>query len=228
LGYGATAERRIGVPTTIAHEAEIVESVVRRAARPVHLVGHSFGGLVALSVALRNRLPLLSLAILEAPVPELLRHVQEHRHYRDFRAMTDGYFREFHAGNREAIGSMIDFYGGPGAFAAMPPRVRSYAVETTAVNILDWADAYSFRVTPALLGEIELPTLVLWGGASHPAVGRANELLARHIADASAVTVAGAAHFMIATHAQETARAVAQHIARARQQLRSTALRRAG
>jgi pimeloyl-ACP methyl ester carboxylesterase len=55
-----TAERRTDLDTDISHEAEIVEAVIRRAGCPVHLVGHSFGGLTALAVALRNRLPLLS------------------------------------------------------------------------------------------------------------------------------------------------------------------------
>ena len=73
LGYGGTVERRTAGDTTIRHEAEILESVVRKAGDCVHLVGHSFGGLVALAVALRNRVPLASLAILEAPAPEVLR-----------------------------------------------------------------------------------------------------------------------------------------------------------
>ena len=47
LGYGGTAERRTARDTDISHEAEIVEAVIRRAGRPVHLVGHSFGGLTA-------------------------------------------------------------------------------------------------------------------------------------------------------------------------------------
>jgi len=48
LGYGATAERRSANDASIWHEADIVEAVIRRAAGPVHLIGHSFGGLAAL------------------------------------------------------------------------------------------------------------------------------------------------------------------------------------
>jgi len=55
--------------------------------------------------------------------------------------MTDAYFAAFDGGNAEAIAAMIDFYGGAGTYASWPPRVRSYAVETTPVNILDWASA---------------------------------------------------------------------------------------
>jgi len=81
------------------------------------------------------------------------------------------------------------------------------------VNILDWAAAYDFQLTPACLANIDVPTVVLRGGASHPAMRRANELLGQSIADASVATIAGAAHFMISTHAQDVAGAIARHIA---------------
>jgi len=212
LGYGGTAERRTAVDADISHEAEVLEAVIRRAACPVHLVGHSFGGLVALAVALRNRVKLLSLAIIEAPAAELLRSLGEHEHYRAFRAMTQSYFAAFHAGETAAIGSMIDFYGGAGTFATWPQRVRSHAVETTAVNILDWAGVYGFQPPPGSLAKIEVPTLVLRGGASHKAVQRANELVGRCMQKASVVTLAGAAHFMISTHAEEVAWMIAHHV----------------
>ncbi len=69
-------------------------------------------------------------------------------------------------------------------------------------------------MTPASLATIDVPTLVLWGAASHPAVRRANELLGECINKASAVTIAGAAHFMISTHAEEVAWAIAHHVVR--------------
>jgi pimeloyl-ACP methyl ester carboxylesterase len=206
LGYGRTAERRTGEDRCISHEAEILESVIRKTGGPVHLVGHSFGGVVALAVALRNRVPLASLAIVEAPAVELLRESDD----RAFRQMSEAYFADFENGNQEAIASMIDFYGGAGTYASWPPRVRAYAVETTPVNILDWASAYDFALSEAVLAAVKVPTLVLRGGASHPAMQRANELLGTHIKGASLLTIAGAAHFMIATHAAEVADAVAR------------------
>ena len=161
----------------MAHEAEALEAVIRRAGGPVHLVGHSFGGLCALAVALRGRAPLLSLTIAEAPALEILRHMGEDRHYLAFRKMSEAYASAYQAGNGAAIEQMIDFYGGPGTFASWPQRVRDYASQTTPVNLLDWTSAYGFDLTPGLLATIRIPTLVFWGEASHPSVGRANQLL---------------------------------------------------
>ena len=213
LGYGGTAERRTSRDPSISHEAGAVESVIRRTAGRIHLVGHSFGGLVALAVALRAKVPLASLTVAEAPAVELLRELGEHQHYRAFQDMSTAYFAAFHSGNEEAISMMIDFYGGPGTFASWPPRVRAYAAQTTPVNILDWASAYGFPLSPSTLSAIEVPVLVLRGAASHPAMQRVNELLSIHIRGASLLTVPGAAHFMISTHPEYVARAIADHVA---------------
>jgi pimeloyl-ACP methyl ester carboxylesterase len=200
LGYGGTSERRTEADTAISHEADILESVIRRAGTPVHLVGHSFGGLIAVAVALRKHVPLTSLTILEAPAMELLRNRGEDDHYGQFRAMTDRYFAAFHAGDAEAIGMMIDFYGGQGTFASWPPRVRAYAADTTAVNLRDWQSAFGFPLSPEVLGSVHVPSLVAWGGASHPAARRANALLGASLHNARSIEIAGAAHFMISTH----------------------------
>ncbi len=125
LGYGETEERRNPDSPSVSLEAEALETVIERAGAPVHLVGHSFGGAVALLVAARGRVPLASLTVLEAPLPSLLEQCGEPEHYRAFRAMTDSYFRAFRDGDREAIRMMIDFYGGAGTFASWPERVRA-------------------------------------------------------------------------------------------------------
>jgi pimeloyl-ACP methyl ester carboxylesterase len=190
----------------------MLEAVVRRAGGRAHLVGHSFGGLVALAVAFRKRVPLASLVILEAPAPEVLRDRGEHQHYRAFRQMTEAYFAVFDGGNAEAIAAMIDFYGGAGTYASWPPRVRAYAVEATPVNILDWASAYGFALPAKSLAAVQIPALVIRGGASHPAVQRANALLSECMSSAALATIDTAAHFMIATHPDDVGRLIAQHV----------------
>ena len=180
LGYGGTAERRSARDPFIAHEAEIVEAVARRAGGPVHLAGHSFGGLVAQAVALRRQVPLASLAIVEAPAMELLRDCEEDRHHHAFQEMTGAYFEAFEAGVTEAIAVMIDRYGGSGTYVSRPERIRAYAVDATAVNIPDWASAHDFPLTAASLAAITFPTLVLWGEASGRPSRRQRQVLARN------------------------------------------------
>jgi pimeloyl-ACP methyl ester carboxylesterase len=214
LGYGGTAERRTIEDVDISLEADIIESVIRRAGGPVHLLGHSFGAVSALAVALRQPQLLRSLTIVEPVTPELLRHAGEAEHYSAFHDMTSAYIAAFRDGQRDAIERMIDFYGGAGTFAGWPQRLRDYAVETTAVNLLDWSSAYGFAVTPSLLKRIVTPTLIVYGENSHTAVKRANELVADSIRGAITVAVPDAAHFLIATHAGDLAGRVTSHFAK--------------
>ncbi len=218
LGYGQTAERRLEDNPSVELEVEILERVIGKASADadVHLVGHSFGGAIALLVAMRKRVPIASLTVLEAPVPSILRHCGENAHYRAFREMTDAYFAGWRSGDREAIRTMIDFYGGEGTYAAWPERVRAYAVETTPVNMLDWTCAYDQPLSPEMLAAIEVPVSVAVGARSHPAICRANGLVAVSIEGATFKTVAGAAHFMISTHPAHVAELIEASVRAAR------------
>ena len=212
-GYGQTAERRTPGAPDISQAAEIVRAVIRNSGEDaIHLVGHSFGGLVGLAAVLESSDQIASMTVIEAPAVELLMATGELEAYRAFRAMADAYFGAFHGGDMEAIAAMIDFYGGAGTYASWPERVRAYAIETTPVNMLDWACAFSFRLSPVELAAINVPIHVIVGGAGHPAVLRANWLLSHWIQGASMTTIAGAAHFMISTHAVDVAHAIAAHV----------------
>jgi pimeloyl-ACP methyl ester carboxylesterase len=140
LGYGGTAERRTEHDADIAHESEILEAVIRRAGTPVHLVGHSFGGLTALAVALRGHVPLLSLTIAEAPAMEILREAGAMQHYGAFQEMSGAYSGAFKDGDRRdrADGRLLWY----GHFCRLAAARRDYAIETTPANLLDRKSAY--------------------------------------------------------------------------------------
>jgi pimeloyl-ACP methyl ester carboxylesterase len=137
---------------------------------------------------------------------------EDAEHYRAFRSMNETYFAAFARGETDAVAAMIDFYGGPGTYASWPQRVRAYAAESAHVNIRDWQTAYAFPLSSAVLAALEVPTLVVWGGASNPAARQANARLAQAIRGSKSGAIQGAAHFMIATHAAEVAHLVAEHI----------------
>jgi len=146
LGYGGTVERRTACDPSISHEAAALESVIRRAGDRVHLVGHSFGGLVALAVALRNNVSLRSLVIVEAP----------------------------------RIGT-AETRGGRSALRCIPPNDR------------DLFRAFDNGDPDAIAAMID------------------SLLIRESISKAVLATIDGAAHFMIATHANEVGRVISQH-----------------
>jgi hypothetical protein len=170
-----------------------------------------YSGATTLAVALRNRVSLASLQILEAPAPEMLRDCGEREHYRAFRQMTAGYFAAFAGGNAEAIAATIDFYGGAGTYASWPPRMRAASVETTAVNVLDWASAYGFVLSAASLAAVQIPALVI-PRCFHLGFHARRERKASSFAiDVATTTSSSAALFATPSQAASVAREVRYH-----------------
>jgi pimeloyl-ACP methyl ester carboxylesterase len=212
MGCGGTEEMRTADNCTIDQQAEAVEAVVARTGVAVHLIGHSWGGSVALSVALRRIAGLASLVLIEANPCDVLRQSGETEMYDRVRRMCDDYVKAYRAGEQDAARRVIDFWEGAGSFDRMPLRVREYIIQTTPTNILDWSAHWAFRAKLSEYASVLLPALVLHGGQTHPAMRRAAEILAAQMPKARLASVAGARHFLISTHPREVAGAIAEHV----------------
>jgi pimeloyl-ACP methyl ester carboxylesterase len=202
LGYGGTTERRTASDFSIEREAEIIEAVSRRAGGRVHLVGHSYGGQACLAVAIRGATPLMSLCVIEPTGVNLLRRAGDLALYEQIVKFRDAFFRACENGDKKAARNVIDLHDGDGSFDALPSRVRDYVMATTATNILDWRSADWDAPLSAYSG-IAVPGLVIRGGRGHPYIARSAEILSGAMPNASLVTVPGAAHSMMTTHAAE-------------------------
>lgn len=129
-----------------------------------------------------------------------------------FESMTRLYFADFARGDAEAARHVIDFYGGMGTFDSMPPKVRSYVVATTAVNVRDWTSGTPFEPSKKTLRSITIPTTLVRGGNGHPAMRKIAELLHDSIPSARLVTIEGGSHFLPSSHAAEIAAVIRQHV----------------
>ena len=90
--------------------------------------------------------------------------------------------------------------------------MRDYVVATTATHILDMRSGP--ELARADCADIAIPSLVLRGERTHPALGASAELLSGALLGASLTTVANAGHFMIATHAKDVARLIGEHVSK--------------
>jgi pimeloyl-ACP methyl ester carboxylesterase len=112
-----------------------------------------------------------------------------------------------------AARGIIDFYGGDGSFDALRARTLDYIVANTPTNLLDWSSGWCFDVPLAAYAGITAPSLLVRGERSHPAVQRLADVLSHAVSRSSLVTVPGASHFMIATHASDVAKLIREHVA---------------
>jgi len=201
-GYGQTDETRTPDDAALAHEVRIVEHAARRAGGgPVHLVGHSFGATVALATARAGALQVASLALFEANPIVLLRDGPHHALYDETWRVGRDFEAAVRSGERDAPARIIDFWGGAGAFAAMPPAVQDYCRATAPINVLDWRGVFGFEFSAADCAALDVPVLLVRGALANAVMVAMTDSIAAHLPRAQPAVVAGANHFLVSTHA---------------------------
>ena len=193
----------------LALEAETVEAVLRKEARePAHLVGHSYGAVIALSVALAGRIPIRSLTLFE-PLPLMfLEKTGDAEVIDEMSAFVVDYRRAFQQGDEWAARRVIDLWGGEGAFEAMPSQVRQVVKAHTAQNICQWESNLGFRPSIDDYKSLRVPTTLVRGDKSHSISRLISQRLHELIPASNLVEIPAASHFMIHTHAIECSRII--------------------
>jgi pimeloyl-ACP methyl ester carboxylesterase len=208
-GHGGSTPRPDGEPPTIEGGAAAVEAVVAAQPGPAVLAGHSYGGVVSLAVALRGRVPLRGLVLLEPVLVKLLPAAGLHADFAAAERVFAGYFERAGRGEPEATGIMVDFWFGPGTFARMPPQVQSALGANLARNALDVRSVFAETYSPEQLARLSVPLVVAYGSRSPAITRRMALLLAGLVPQGSVHEIAEAGHGMPTTHAEAVAALVA-------------------
>ena len=198
-GYGHTSETRSSHDCGIEHGVRIIEAVAAQIAEPFHLVGHSFGGYLALKTALAGNVKPLSLALFEAnPIPIV--KASRLDLYQSAEVMTTDFATAIAQGDPDAAALIINFWGGQGAFAEMPTVVQDYCRACTATNLLDWRGALSARLEPGDCAKIDCKVLLVRGGEANELMVAMTDLLCADLTQVRPEVVTGAGHFLISSH----------------------------
>jgi pimeloyl-ACP methyl ester carboxylesterase len=200
---------------SLAHEAQAVHALLDRLAAPAHLVAHSFGGAVALHVARLRPRDVRSLVVIEPVALHLLRdgRPEDAEAVREIGAVADGVNRHLAAGELEAgYAGFVDYWGGPGAWAAVPPDRREGLAEQLPKIALDFQAIFSEPARLADFGALHVPTLVLQGARTAAPTRRICELLAATLPRARLHVVAGAGHMLPMTHRGEVEARIVAHL----------------
>ncbi len=212
-GYGKTLETRSTHDCDIAHEVRVIEATARAAGGgPVHLVGHSYGGTVALAAILAGRLEVSSLTLFEPNPLALLQHDGHSDLYNSTLRMSQEFEQAVQMNERDAAARIIDFWGGAGSFSAMPEAVRDYCRLTVPANVLDWRTDFAFDINDVDLSGVDVPVLLVRGERANPAMVALTDILGTRLPRVHTEVVAGAGHFLVSSHPVECAALLARHL----------------
>lgn len=205
-------------PFTLADEAARTIALIDSCAGKMHLVGHSYGGGVALHVALARPERIASLALYEPSAFHLLRQMGGNA-AAAFAEIT-GIARKTCEGvvtgdYRGAASAFVNYWNGPGAWNALRPAVQRELIRWSPKAPLDFRALIEEPTVAGSYRKLSFPTLILRGEHAPLPTRIIAEGLASLLPAKRLITIKGAGHMGPFTHAPEVSSLVVQHIAAA-------------
>ena len=189
-------------PLELRDEVSLLEPVFARASTPFSLVGHSYGGAVALKAAVQQPQRVRALALYEPTLFALVDAAFAAPNDADgIRHTVERAVAALASGDRStAAGHFIDFWMGPGAWAATPPARRA-AIEGAIVNVQGWGRAlFSESMSLQNLGALKMPVLLMVGRKSPASARAVAHLLAQALPGLEIREFEGLGHMGPVTH----------------------------
>jgi lipase len=182
---------------------------------PVDVLGHSFGGTVAIRLALERPDLVRSLTLFE-PVLFSAARVAGAGAFDDWMTGQIPFAERIAAGDRKGAADWFnDLWGQGNRLDEMPEALRRYILDR--IHLIPATNAVLFddvlgMVGPGRLESLRLPVLLAEGATSPPIVDAINGTLAARIVGAQRLVIAGAGHMLPLTHAAALAPAVRAHL----------------
>ncbi len=212
IGYGSAPGWEGSDTFTLRSEVSHLAGVLPPTHVPLHLVGYSYGGAVAVEMALTDLWPIKSLTLIEPVLFAALRYAGDHRALGRFGEVRTQFVERLERGDvAGALHGFIDFWTGAGAWEAMSDAARQQLVSQAAKIRLDWESSFAADPGPDALRRLSAKTLLVRGNNSPwpmmSLVDGFHEIMpssAKHV-------VQGAGHLLPMTHPEDVAGLVCAH-----------------
>lgn len=197
---------------SLAEEAAPILAIIDRIGEPVHLVGHSYGGGVALRVAREHPHMIRSLTLIEPSAFHLLRRGARAL-FREISGVARHVERAVAGGDYwQGMARFVDYWSGTGAWEAMAHDLRARLCQRLPKVVLDFRALFDEPATLDDYRRLDMPTLLVCGTRSPGPSRRIVGMLAGALPRAGATHVAGAGHMSPLTHVDAVNAAIIAHL----------------
>jgi pimeloyl-ACP methyl ester carboxylesterase len=205
-------------PFALKDEAAPVIDLIDRLDGPVHLVGHSYGGAVALRAALARATRVVSLSLYEPMVPHVLKSmgpdgvVAWHELHVLF-AQVDQAVREGAYGR--AAQRFFDYFNGAAAWTSLKPEGQIALLHYIPKARLESRAVMTEGTPLSAYAQLRIPMLLMHGERTTQPLALITRRLAESMKPASLHVLKGASHMAPITRSGDVNACIGRHIAKA-------------
>jgi len=204
-GHGGAPEPQDFSAPTIDTELNIIEQVVNHLTdKPIHLVGHSYGGVVALAQALKGNLNIAQMTLFEPVAVWVLQRAGDKVMSDAVNTFLTRYRRDAANNVPYACGQVIDFWAGSSVFDTLPDFIKDGMAPLVSNNIRHWdVCCATASLTEWGLNDLQqctIPTHLVCGDQSNPVANAICQHLSEQLPCSNNVVIKGASHFLVTTH----------------------------
>jgi len=201
MGSGRESAWTPGSPVTLEAEARRVLATFPGDGAPVHLVGHSYGGAVALEIAMRWPEKVRTLTLYEPVRFALLDHAETAGVRQLIMEAGTRIVQLVHSGRlHEAAAMFVDYWSGRGTWDKVPaPRRQTFAERMHKVAC-EFDALFGDDMPAEAYGQLTMPMRLIAGMRSPLPARKVVEQLALRCRHAGVVHLAGLGHMGPVTH----------------------------
>lgn len=213
-GYGVSPAWPVERALTLSDETRLLEPAFRAAGDRFHLVGHSYGGAVALRAALDDPGRLLSLVLIEpALFSLLLLDDPEQPAAREIVRVRDGTSAAVDLGDlSRSAEQFVDYWMGAGAWAKTPDKRRPAIVNAMTKVKAEWHACCTEPTPLTEFSRLGVETLYLIGSESPASSWGVARLLTSTLPNVTVVEIPGVGHMGPVTHPEKINAAIEAHL----------------
>jgi len=217
LGSGANPPWPDETLFDLSEDVDAIQALVEKLGGPVHVVGHSYGGLLALKLARRDPSRIRSLTAYDPVAFGVLHALNDAEGLADLaRAGSNPVFTDFaHGGDDAWFEVFVDYWNGSGAWRGMTQAGRESFLRVGRKVFFEVWSLMHDRTPASAYAGIDAPALFLGGETSPPAARRVVALLGEGLPSGRVLLVPGAGHMGPLTHAAFVNDAIVAHITNA-------------
>jgi pimeloyl-ACP methyl ester carboxylesterase len=179
-------------------ELRLIEPLIEHLPGGVHVVAHSYGGVVALALARAGRVGIRSLTLIEPVAFHMAR--SDAQAWAEVERFSSGFGDRMAKGEvDDAMRHFVDYWSSAGTWEAMDEGTRAH-MRRAAAKIMHEFNAASADPLVDALREVTFPVRLIAGDMSPLPVRRIAALIAERLPNATLEVVEGANHLLPATH----------------------------